>query len=138
MRPLLPLFTLLLCCTGRHATPDTSGSAPTETADPGGYIPGEVYFGSEDFIEYIPGTLPLIFAAPHGGYLSPKDMADLPDEHGNDSNTQETTRDTAEQLLSQTGQRPHIIINHLHPNKLNPARDRETAAGEDLRAPGLR
>ncbi len=127
------LFLLLgLGCTA--ATPDSEDSTATETADPGGYVPGETYHGSENFIEYIPGTLPLVLVAPHGGYETPEDMPDLPEQRGNDSNTQETTRDTAEQLLAQTGQRPHIVINHLHPNKLNPARSREEAAGDDPRA----
>ena len=112
-------------------TPEDSG-APEDTGGPDipdGYIPGESIFGNRDFIEYIPGELPIILVAPHGGYLEPEDLPTI-DTHGRDNNTQETTRETAAWLELLTGKGPHIIINRLYCDKLNAARDIDEAAGE--------
>jgi hypothetical protein len=78
--------------------------------------------------------LPVIIAAPHGGYLEPEDLPDLPDRHGRDNFTQEASIETAEQLHRLTGQWPHLIINHLHARKLNAARAIDEAAGDNADA----
>src|SRR3954451_9440909 len=39
------------------------------------YTPGVAAFGTKQYVEYIPGNLPLIFSAAHGGLLSPADIA---------------------------------------------------------------
>ena len=33
------------------------------------FVPGTPVFGANDYIEYIPGNLPIIVSAPHGGAL---------------------------------------------------------------------
>jgi hypothetical protein len=36
--------------------------------------PGNSVFGQRNFIEYVPGELPLVIAAPHGGRLTPAEI----------------------------------------------------------------
>ena len=81
---------LLLGWFGQLACVDTKKSGPSSSIDTSvlGYNIGESYFGSEGFIEYIPGDAPLIFCAPHGGYEKPTNMPDLLEPHFNDSNSQ--------------------------------------------------
>jgi hypothetical protein len=38
------------------------------------YEMNQFYFGTNGWIEYRPGTLPIILAAPHGGYLEPAEI----------------------------------------------------------------
>ena len=56
------------------------------------YIPGEIYYGRNNYIEYHAGEVPLIFSAPHGGNLTP---SEIPDRTSGtlvtDSYTKETT-----------------------------------------------
>ena len=96
----------------------------------GQYDVGEVYFGTNDYVEYRAGNLPIIIVAPHAGTLTPIDLPDV-DDRGPDNGTLETTLDLWDSLFAQTnGCYPHIIINHLHPNKMNPTDEIDTAAGE--------
>nr|MBP9196721.1 hypothetical protein [Saprospiraceae bacterium] len=37
-------------------------------------IPGQSYFGFNQYIEYIAGNLPVILSAPHGGDKVPSDI----------------------------------------------------------------
>ena len=91
--------------------------------------PQEVLFGARRFIEYQPGTLPLILAAPHGGREKP---ADLPDRTQGvvdiDANTQELARAVVAAVHEATGGRPHLIVCHLHRSKLDANRDLPEAA----------
>jgi N-formylglutamate amidohydrolase len=91
--------------------------------------PQEVIFGSRRFIEYQPGTMPLIIAAPHGGREKP---ADLPDRTQGvvdmDANTQELARAVVEAVQAATGGRPHLVVCHLHRSKLDANRDLPEAA----------
>jgi hypothetical protein len=104
---------------------DTETGVPPDT----GSFPEEPLFGHRDFIEYIPGELPIILVAPHGGYLEPEDLPTI-DDHGRDNYTQETTRAVGEWLALLTGRQAHIVINHLNADKMNAARDLDEAAGE--------
>lgn len=91
--------------------------------------PGKTYFGRNNYIEYQPGTLPVILSAPHGGSLKP---GELPDRTygvtGADSNTEDLTRRTADALEEITGQRPHLVIVRLHRSKLDANREIVEAA----------
>lgn len=91
--------------------------------------PQEVLFGARRFIEYQPGTLPLILAAPHGGREKP---ADLPDRTQGvvdiDANTQELARAVVAAVHEAIGGRPHLIVCHLHRSKLDANRDLPEAA----------
>lgn len=84
------------------------------------------YFGANEYIEYLPGNLPLIFAASHGGYLTP---ASIPVRSCagcvtvTDANTQELARMVREAVFRRTGCYPHLIINRLRRNRLDANRD---------------
>ena len=86
------------------------------------YVPGQSYFGNNNYIEYIAGNMPIILSAPHGGYLTPVEIPDR-DCPGcsylRDVNTQEIVRAAAQSLYDLTGCYPHIVINRLHRKKLD-------------------
>jgi N-formylglutamate amidohydrolase len=98
-------------------------------------VPGISVFGQRHFSEYIPGDLPLIVTAPHGGYEKPDD---LPTRTGgvveSDFNTQELARTIAAVIHAQTGQHVHLVICHLHRSKLDANREVAEAAGESALA----
>lgn len=95
------------------------------------YTPGQTYFGTNNYIEYHAGDLPIIISAPHGGYLTP---VNIPDRNcsgcvtARDSRTEETAYqiDSAVQVLF--GGHPHIIINKLARIKLDANREVVEAA----------
>jgi hypothetical protein len=96
------------------------------------YVPGVSYYGVNQYIEYIPGDMPIIFVAPHAGSLEPAILPDI-NTRGADNGTMELALFMADSLhLKSGGCRPHIIINHLKPSKLNPVHsesDSTTSAG---------
>lgn len=95
------------------------------------YLPGNTYYGAKGYIEYAPGTLPIIISAPHGGDLKPADIPDrvCPDcIIGKDGSTQEILRDVREALFHITGRYPHIVINLLARAKLDANREIVEAA----------
>lgn len=98
---------------------------PTVTS----YQPGTGYYGRRSYVEYIPGELPLILSAPHGGALEP---AEIPDRtYGTtvtDANIIETTLAVRSALLAWTGKAPHVIVSHLRRTKLDPNREIVEAA----------
>jgi len=134
----LPLAILLGC---------GGGGSPSSPEDPGLPEPegihfdasAGVYFGSYDWVEYRPGTIPIVLSAGHGGGLEP---VALPDRRGpgivtvRDSRTIETTEavaDALEELLGE-GARPHVVISHLRRTKLDPNREIGEAALGDPNA----
>jgi len=122
------LFTLSACI-------DLSEDAPANTPPlintqpehhcshpvPGNYQfeAGLSYFGEHNWIEYIPGTLPIIIGAPHGGELTPDEVPVFNDGLAQDGGSQEYARAVAQSLYKLTGRYPHLIINHLARNRLN-------------------
>jgi hypothetical protein len=73
----------------------------------------------EGWLEYRAGTLPIVLSAPHGGTLRPSSLDDRPDAStGGDTNTQELTLAVADALEARTGQRPHVVLMHLHRHKV--------------------
>jgi hypothetical protein len=112
-----------------------SGSALVEV-----HVPDEVeryrsdssYFGRNGYVEYVPGELPLILSAPHGGALTPAEIADR--SYGvtvTDGSTIELTLAVRRALVEHTGQTPHVVISHLDRSKLDPNRELEEAAQGD-------
>ena len=96
------------------------------------FEPGRSYYGRNRYTEYIPGELPVILSAPHGGLLRPSEMPDRrAGVHLNDLNSRELTLAMRDALLNLTGRAPHVIINHLHRTKLDANRDIEEAAEGD-------
>jgi len=85
--------------------------------------------GNREFVEYTPGTLPLVITAAHGGTLLP---SDLPDRTWGtlvrDLATDTLALLVADSLEALTGERPHLVRVHLHRRKLDANRDLEEAA----------
>lgn len=85
-----------------------------------------VDFGTNDYIEYQIGNLPLVISVSHGGNIEP---ATIPDRTCNnpvyavDAFTIETALEIKNLLFAKTGCYPHIIISHLKRNKLDPNRN---------------
>ena len=127
----LIILLLAAACGGGGSSSDSGGNA--------GYTPGASYFGRNQYIEYIPGNLPLIFSAPHGGSLIPGEIPDrTPALCGGmattsrDTNTEELTR--AILAAFGPGKYPHVIINRLHRVKLDANRDVVEGACGDAEA----
>ena len=110
--------------------------AGAATAGAQTFTPGVPVSGANGYIEYIPGNLPLIFSAPHGGDLQP---ASIPlrtaiacgeDDFSTtrDLNTAELALAVQAAFLGRTGKYPHIIINRLHRNRLDANRPVDGAA----------
>lgn len=87
--------------------------------------------GTDRYVEYFPGDLPIVFSSPHGGSLTPDLIPDRKDGvTQKDAFTQELAFALADALFAATGQRPHLIASHLHRRKLDPNREiKEAAAG---------
>lgn len=101
------------------------------------YNAGETYYGTNEYIEYHAGDLPIIISAPHGGYLTPESIPDR------DCSTCVTTRDQYTEELAYLirlaiknvfGKDPHIIINKLARTKLDANREIIEAAQGNLEA----
>ena len=67
----LTVFTV--CCAASMHTacadalaPVPAPSPPQEAIPPGPYVPGQSYFGRNNYIEYLAGNAPVILSAPHG------------------------------------------------------------------------
>jgi hypothetical protein len=94
----------------------------------------EVIFGSNNYIEYQVGTLPLVISVAHGGSLEP---TSIPNRICNnpvfakDIFTIETALEIKNSLFNATGCYPHIIISHLKRNKLDPNRNLNDGACEN-------
>jgi len=94
--------------------------------------PGVSTFAEHGYVEYLPGDLPIVFSAPHGGYLTPDAVTDRDGGvRQADVNTQELARTIAEVIHERTGHRTHLIICHLHRSKLDANREIGEAAGDD-------
>lgn len=131
------LLGLAAACTD-SATAPVAGPAPA-TAPLAQVVPGTSVFGTNDYVEYIPGNLPVIISAPHGGALEP---AELPIRVAGeacgpvvtivrDLNTQELARTIRDAFHARTGGYPHIIISRVHRNRLDPNRPIGEAACGD-------
>lgn len=92
-------------------------------------VPGQSVFGQNNYTEYVPGDLPIVISAPHGGRETP---GSIPDRTSgvtdSDANTQELARTIAEVVHSETGHHVHLIICRLHRRKLDANREIAEAA----------
>ena len=117
---------------------EASGSARLEVFVPEvikSYEPGRSYWGRQGYVEYIPGRLPLVISAGHGGALAPREISDR--TYGvilADRNTNELTMAVRDAFVEQTGFAPHIVISHLHRSKLDPNREIVEAAQDNIYA----
>ncbi|MCD6090805.1 MAG: T9SS type A sorting domain-containing protein [Bacteroidales bacterium] len=98
------------------------------------YIPGNSYYGRNNYIEYLPGNLPLIISIPHGGALTPTEIPDRTcGKTVTDSYTTELGMEIRDAIFNETGYYPHLIINHLKRKKLDPNREvNEATCGNEL------
>jgi len=90
---------------------------------------GVSYFGRRNYVEYIPGELPVVLSAPHDGGLGPLEIANR--KSGTlvrDQNTLQLTLEVREALIELTGQAPHVVLSHLNRAKLDPNREIVEAA----------
>lgn len=93
------------------------------------YEAGRSYFGRRDYVEYVPGELPVILSASHGGALLPRETPER--TWGTvraDRNTVELAMAMRDALVDLTGFAPHLVVSHLHRSKLDPNREIEEAA----------
>lgn len=114
---------------GLAATADVEVYLPPQVEE---YLPGVSYFGRNDYIEYVPGELPVVLSAPHGGAIAPEEMANR--GYGvivSDANTIELTLAVRQALIDLTGSAPHVVISHLDRGKLDPNREIDEAAQGD-------
>lgn len=83
---------------------------------------GQQLFGTNQYVEYQIGELPLVLSVAHGGTIEP---ADIPDRTCNnavtvsDALTLETALAMKEALIALTGCAPHLIVCHLSRKKLD-------------------
>ena len=97
--------------------------------------PGHSVYGKRQYIEYMPGDLPLVIAVPHGGRLTPDDMPDRTSGVVEmDANTQELGRAIADVVHKETGHHAYVIICHLHRKKLDVNREIAEAAQGNSKA----
>lgn len=99
------------------------------------------YFGRSNYVEYLPGNLPLIISVPHGGMLTPEEIPNRVRTPANkdfvtstDSGTRELALSIREAFKSRLGGRPHVIICHLKRTKVDCNRAIEDGAGGQVLA----
>jgi hypothetical protein len=116
-------------------------AVPAFAIPPGPYVPGQSYFGRNNYIEYVAGDAPVIYSAPHGGALTPSEIPDR--TAGNcggsattttDLNTIDLVRAMRARHFARFGTYPHLVINHLARRKLDANRTIEEAACGDAEA----
>ena len=111
-----------------------SGTAQLEVYVPprvSTYEPGESYLGRRDYVEYIPGELPVVLSSAHGGALQPSEIPNRTfGVFTNDRNSLELTLAMRQALIDLTGYAPHVILSHLHRSRLDANREIVEAAQE--------
>lgn len=86
------------------------------------FVIGQVQYGTNNYIEYHPGNLPIVISVAHGGFLEP---SSIPDRTCNnptlvtDANTIELAKQIDTSLFALTGCHPHIIYCNLKRTKLD-------------------
>ena len=86
--------------------------------------PGDTRWSQDQFVEYVIGNAPIVISAGHGGSLQP---GWLPDRtygtFAKDTRTIELAREFAAHLEQRFALRPHLILCHLHRDKIDVNRD---------------
>lgn len=93
--------------------------------------PAATYTGTDGYVQWFPGELPIVIGVPHGGTLAP---VDIPDRTVGtivrDVNTIELGMAIRDAFLATTGMRPHVVVCILSRRKLDANREIvEAAAG---------
>ncbi|AQS93642.1 hypothetical protein BXQ17_06045 [Polaribacter sp. BM10] len=105
--------------------PDQSSSQQNITIN---FATSQYHNTSKKYIEYIPGTMPVIISAPHGGRLTGGELTTRSCGTGEmDDNTDVLIREIQKKCFDEFGVYPYIIINNLRRNKLDPNRTKSVA-----------
>jgi hypothetical protein len=122
---------LIVAACGGTATPVVAPGTANDTQ----YMPGQSYFGTNNYIEYVAGNAPVILTAPHGGSVQPATIPDRTDARCGGSATTTTDLNTIDLVRAmQTsyharfGKYPHVVITHLARRKLDANRTSPEAA----------
>lgn len=107
--------------TSSPASPD-SGSVTTPAC---AGTAGVKCVGTNSYVDYTPGNLPIVISVPHGGALTPTTIADRTGSVTTvtDTNTIELAQAIVTAFLSRTGKTPHLIICELRRTKLDVNRE---------------
>ena len=94
--------------------------------------PGETWRGRQGYVEYYPGTLPIVISAPHGGTTEPTEIPDRTwGTFARDTNTQLLIMAMADALEARLGGRPHVIRALIHRRKVDLNREIDEAAQQN-------
>lgn len=96
-----------------------------------GQLAAQVIYGTNNYIEYLPGDIPIVISAPHGGGLTPNSIPDRTCNNAvtvRDLNTIELARQIDTAFMERLGCRPHVIICHLRRTKLDCNRNQTSGA----------
>jgi N-formylglutamate amidohydrolase len=103
-----------------------AGFSVTFTANAEPLVPGTTYTGEAGYVEFTPGDLPVIISAPHGGTLRPTSIPTRSAPGATiirDAETDLLALDMPAAFEARTGGTPHVIVLHLHREKLDANRD---------------
>lgn len=141
----IPAIVIALGCGGITDPPSGvrpgSLGGPASAIPPGPYLPGQSYFGRNNYVEYVAGNAPVIYSAPHGGALTPSEIPDRTASSCGGSATTTTDLNTIDLVhamrarhFARFGTYPHIVISHLARRKLDANRTAGEAACGDAEA----
>ena len=107
----------------------------SELGSDGPYSYGKTYQGRNGYSTYYPGDIPIILSVPHGGDISPAEIANRTyGVYVTDSNTIELAMSIRSYFYSTYGIRPYVVINNLKRTKLDANRDKTEAAQGNIYA----
>lgn len=98
--------------------------------------PGKVIFSPHQWVEVIPGDIPLVISVPHGGAMRPESIPDRNCKveiqgtfvNGIDGRTIQTARAIEAAFVKRYHKRPFIIISNIGRHKVDQNRDIELGA----------
>ncbi len=94
-------------------------------------LSAQIISGTNGYVEYHPGDIPIVISVPHGGYLMPAQIPDRSCQNpvfAQDAFTLELAQRIDSSFREMTGCRPHIIYCMLHRRKLDANRNLSAAA----------
>jgi len=114
------MVSLALACGGSEPPSAPSPTPPSACTGTSGIS----CFGRNNYIEYVPGDLPIVISVPHGGALAPSTIPDRTiGTTVTDSNTIELGRAISTAFVTRSGRAPHLILVHLRRAKLDANRE---------------
>lgn len=119
-----------LACGGSATAPTSSASTSSATNPSCAGTVGVKCVGTNSYVDYTPGNLPIVISVPHGGALAPTTIADRTGSVTTvtDTNTIELAQAIVAAFQSRTGKTPHLIVCELKRTKLDANREVVEAA----------